>query len=423
MNTPRKHHSVPQSLLREFGILPERRNIHVYDKSTRRIFPSPIVDAAAERDFYTVEVDTGSVNFEPVFQDLDDRLATLLRQLCLDPDLSRVMPQLKSEASALVATQLMRTKLQRTSPGDIAAQLNAIAAANDIDVQEVPPPSNPTLMHLRALLMIPEIAAILEEKDLIRFQSTSDAEFWLSDNPVVMENSYPYGRVGLKAPGIGIYLPISPRDCLAFLCPSICKQIRESLDPSHPRPKTKSEMLACFPAAAASGEKVIVDAGFVRSMNTFQVAQSSRFLYNRDGDFALANEILSVDESLSNVQSTITIGELGTIAPLRGPMPPGDFLVVESGYNHHVLHIVDVSPEGEPGITFTTSDSAKLEQIQADSPFDSIMLVHDGSPHTMMRGAVIVEVYVEGRSVLRVQHADDSLNRLMRAISDRRDVT
>lgn len=333
------------------------------------------------------------------------------------------MPQVKAEVGLLVATQFMRTKLRRTTPGNIAAQLNAVAAANDLNVQAVPPASNPSLTHLRAMLMIPDIAAILAEKDLLRFRSDSDAAFWLSDNPVVMENSYPYGRVGLKAPGVGMYLPVSPHDCLALLCPSICKQIRESLDPLHPRPRTESEMLAKFPAAAASGARVSVGADFVRSMNTCQVAQSSRFLYNRDGHFALAVELLSADASLSNVQSTITIGDLGTIPPLRGPMPPGDFLVIESGYNHHVLHIVDVSPKDNTGITFTTTDTAKLEQIQADSPFDSIMRVQDGSPGAFMSGVVIVEAHVNGEAVLRVQHADDSLNRLMQAISDQRRVT
>ncbi len=111
------------------------------------------------------------------------------------------------------------------------------------------------------------VAGILAEKDLILFQCTGKDRFWLSDNPVVMMNSFPYGRIGLKAPGIEVYMPVSQHRCLAFLCPSICEIISECLDPADPRPTLKNPFYAPFPGAVPTGNPVPTEARFVDALN------------------------------------------------------------------------------------------------------------------------------------------------------------
>ena len=55
--------------------------------------------------------------------------------------------------------------------------------------------------------------------------------FYVSDNPVVLENRNDfgvYGNIGLAVPGIQIYLPLSSTLMLAMYCPSIREQkVRE----------------------------------------------------------------------------------------------------------------------------------------------------------------------------------------------------
>ena len=96
----------------------------------------------------------------------------------------------------------------------------------------------PRLVHLLRLMGIQELADELRTKDIMLLQSANaDNVLWISDNPVVLQNTFPYGRVGVTAPGIEIYFPIGPKRCLALYCKTIGEQIRESLDPDHPRPR------------------------------------------------------------------------------------------------------------------------------------------------------------------------------------------
>ena len=68
----KKHHYVPQSMLRRFSSDPEQLKIHVFDKKTSKTFPSPIKDAGCENHFNTVEIEGKVIPFEGVFQENDD---------------------------------------------------------------------------------------------------------------------------------------------------------------------------------------------------------------------------------------------------------------------------------------------------------------------------------------------------------------
>lgn len=97
----------------------------------------------------------------------------------------------------------------------------------------------------------------LLSKEWYLLETKPEHPFFVSDNPVVMENSNdlgPYGNIGLVVLGIQIYLPLSSMLMLAMYCPSIREKMardKQSLQqilakapnliPSHMRPRDMLE--------------------------------------------------------------------------------------------------------------------------------------------------------------------------------------
>ncbi|MBL8982881.1 MAG: DUF4238 domain-containing protein, partial [Gemmatimonadetes bacterium] len=123
---------VPQSLLRRFAAAGTEQ-LFAYDKEARRAFPVAVADAAAERDFYSVEVSGQWLSWEPAFQRLDDRLAECVRELTRARGARDVAAEVRADLPLLVATQLLRTKLQRTTAEELASQLHELAAHDDAE--------------------------------------------------------------------------------------------------------------------------------------------------------------------------------------------------------------------------------------------------------------------------------------------------
>jgi len=142
---------VPQSLLRRFAAAGTERLV-AYDKATRRSFPLSVEDAGAERDFYSVEVHGRRFSWEPAFQRLDDALAECLR------DIAQVEPGgnttgFRDGLPLLVATQLLRTRLQRTTAEELAIQIRDLTAAWGATVPTLTDAAS-RLQHLHHLVNI-----------------------------------------------------------------------------------------------------------------------------------------------------------------------------------------------------------------------------------------------------------------------------
>jgi hypothetical protein len=422
MTTARKHHTVPRSLLRQFAAPDNPKKVHVYDKQRRITFPPvSFADAGAERDFYAVGSGELRVSWEPAFQRLDDRLAEVLRELNACENLPEVDAPIRADIPVLVATQLLRTRLQRTSVTALAAQLNAIGEGLGIERIEFSD-TDARLVHLLRLLGIQELAHELRTKDIMLLQSANaDNVLWISDNPVVLQNTFPYGRVGVTAPGIEIYFPIGPKRCLALYCKSIGEQIRESLDPDHPRPRLSKRLYQDLLRGIDQGVTVSISAEFVAFLNELQIGQSSRFLYSSRSDFDFANRRLRGRPSLGTVTSLVKLGELGAAAPPFRDMPPGTFLLLESGHTHHLLPVIDRSEQcGNGGIAVTILDELKFRTINASNVFDSASLIVDGHVMNLMREIVLASESYKGGQVFVVKHTNLGLQAIMETIHAQR---
>lgn len=408
---------VPQSLLRRFAAAGTEQ-LFAYDKEARRAFPVAVSDAAAERDFYSVEVSGQWLSWEPAFQRLDDRLAECVRELTRARGARDVAAEVRADLPLLVATQLLRTKLQRTTAEELASQIHELAAHDD--AERTLSTATIRLQHLHHLLDIEAVTASVASKDFFLLRSDpARGTFIVSDNPVVLHNSFPYGRTGLDSPGIEIYLPIGPLECLAYLCPSIPQQIAESLDPRHPRPPLHEPFFPRMLEAFTSGCWLEVPSSYVDLVNRLQVLQSSRFVYAGEN----IQGWIEAHFAPAVVRSLFRMGELGLGPPPLQRMPPGASLIVERGTSHHVLAVTDLGPATGGGFVVATTDLTKLAIIQADSPFDSVTLVVDGR---QVRGAREVEFVVtvrEGSAVVAVRHVDQSLQELMDHLQARRTST
>ena len=273
----------------------------------------------------------------------------------------------------------------------------------------------PRLVELPLALFMEQdrFAEILGRKDPVLLTSES-GNLWISDNPVVMHNTFPYGRLGLDAPGIAIYYPISPKRCLALYCPSIREILAEAADDTHPRSGPSSPFIYRLHQSINDGTPAPMDENHCRLLNELQTLNSSRFLYASKEDFSLAKG----KSSLRDLQWTEVRSQYA-MSPLMVPPAPGlsegEWLVIEKGHRHHCL-LIKLLDTRSKFIDFDTTDLTKLAYICKEQPFDSVVVYRAGHGIRGLRDAVIEKVDTEGKEHLRVQHSDPGLNQILRGM-------
>jgi len=135
----------------------------------------------------------------------------------------------------------------------------------------------------------------LLNKTWILWSTSQQHPFYISDNPVTMfnVNRDPLrGTLGLRVPGIMIYLPLTSTLCLAFLCPTMLAPVKDTFNLArrlgYPVPAHVQELVA-----ALGGETTCaLDPANVRHQNSLQVFNSERFVYAGSDDFELVREML-----------------------------------------------------------------------------------------------------------------------------------
>lgn len=80
MARPKKHHYVPQFLLRNFAEAGGTR-LYAFDKQTDRIFHANMADLAAENHLYNFSLDNLPVTIEPSLAEFESKAANVLREV------------------------------------------------------------------------------------------------------------------------------------------------------------------------------------------------------------------------------------------------------------------------------------------------------------------------------------------------------
>jgi hypothetical protein len=411
----RKHHYVPQSLLRQFSSQNDGQQIYVFDKTKKVSFPSSILNAGSENHFNTLTIKGIRINFEPLFQYNDDRLSVLIKKITTDRSLIGLTAEDRLHISYIIGAQIIRTKMYRTSIHSVASQLSDALQDVGINPTEIKNLSIPTEDEVRKTMLlsyldIDKIADTLSEKVLLLINCKKGDCFWISDNPVVRHNLFPYGEHGFDAPGIEIYFPISSELALGFLCPSILRRVEII---SH---KKQSVLKNSFFEDLLNGEKkgIPVSLGPQTAvyLNSLQVLNSSRFIYSSSNDFSLANNILEKSPDSAKIETMVKVGKMG-----RGPepltkMPKGIYAVVYGNIDHYML---PVSKWTETGgfLEFETNDINLLNLILNDQPLKQVILYEDGRQRRGPRD-VKFELSNTGSSAhVIVKHREEIVNHIL----------
>ncbi len=417
MTTPRKHHYNPRSILRRFSVNDAGTQIYVFDKAAGRSFVNSIEDAGAERDFNTVEANGSIISFEPLFDDIDGRLAPLVDRLVLEQTVACLDADERRTLALVVAIQLLRTKMPRTSMQLVMEQLRQQVQTWGFDPDELANGAIPTDQETRraaldTLLSPDGLATSIEAKRTFLIRATPEQQLWTSDNPVVLHQPFAYGDVGVSAPGIEIYFPVSRDLALAFFCPSIERKLGRNLaqPPEGFEVDKGTEIYRCMQTGAA----VSPGPHTTRVLNQLQVLRSSRFVYGPADDFALARRVIERVPDARTIQGLVGIGTPGQ---RRSGMPPGLCIVFFGREDHHVLHAEQRMDDEDEFMLVTTRDLDTLQRVLDDHPLVEAVLYADGRGMHHMRD-VRVEV-TEGTLplVVRVMHQDEAENQLMRQIA------
>lgn len=416
-DSSKKHHYVPQAILRRFSSNSAQTQLYVFDKKRKISFPSSIRDAGSENHFNTVELEGEIVSFEGLFQTNDDELARLIEIIVSNRSLAALAAEDKDSLSEVVAAQIVRTKLLRSTFRSIAEQLQRSireAGLNPSEVHGVSIPSEQEVRRaaLASFLDLSRIVAGIRTKRAILFRSSVPMSIWISDNPVVLYNSFPYGERGISSPGVEIYFPISAEMVIGFYCPSIEHKIRQLVSLKHPD-LNRAKYTKIY-GALMGGESAPIDLEACLFLNSLQVHQSSRFLYSPRNEFEQASNLLERHPESQDVQSLISVGSIGQGPPPRASMPSGLWVVFYGTNSHHMIEI-DTWDESSEFLEFKTYDILTLQAVVNDQPIEQAVLFQDGYERRGMRE---VKIKVEGNNApvhVCVSHQNDALNQILRS--------
>lgn len=415
----KKHHYVPQAQLRHFASDAERKSIWVYDKILDRSWISSMLNAGSENDFHTVELTSGKWNFEDLFQDVDGRSAKLVGEIVSRRSLAWMTPADHAAMIDLFATQMLRTKLARSTPQSMALQMREMMRDIGVDPDLDPRMATPTEAATRIGAVRSFLGRDRVAKSMVRlvpalFEANAGQHFIISDDPVIVRNAFPYGDKGLESHGIMAFLPIAPDLGLALLCPTILSRY-EAIEQAEVDPETRARMLR-YRDGFRTGRPVIIEAAELEGWNQCQVGGSASQLYaSTDADFDMARALLAERPEMRSVETRMTIGRMGQGPPPKPGLPPGLQLVIQGKFDHAILPISEIDKLGE-GLTARTTRVDLLKLIASDRHELRAQLYEDGWPRSCMGQATVERFGDPADGWFRVVHIDEGLRDLARQL-------
>lgn len=317
MTIAKVQHYVPQFLLRNFGN-GKKDQVWVYDKSSNRSFPSNTKNVASESRFYDFQYQGQPLTLETWLTELEGRAKSVIDFILEADSLSTIADDQKEVLASFLAVQLTRTKTfreewnafptmlmehfektgDRVAPGSQAEELLREITENDSKEQTA-----------RIIFDAPATyAANFLDKDWVLAATSRKHPFLLSDNPLTRQNMIDRpnrGNLGLKTPGIEIYLPLSPTRALAMWCPTLTELVHRGALSLMGRGNADADAGSSDPNevitmsdALLSGKPVQYSAANVENFNSLQVSWSERYIFSTADDFRLAQEMLRDHPSL-----------------------------------------------------------------------------------------------------------------------------
>ncbi len=325
-------HYVPKLLLRGFlSKEPERaarEQVHVLDLETDNAFLTSIDNIMGERRFNDFWVDDELLaTIEPWTNQIEGSLAPLVERIRVEKSLKNT-PEESASLAILIAFQFVRTKGMRLMPKQLNKQLHRHVKKMGFDPRKVHGLINLDeeglkQQHIRFQIRnIEKYAEIVSEKQFFLMVPNDKSYFYIGDHPVVLHNDEPRtaysGKLGIGAPYIQIYLPLSSEVLLCAYDKAVLGQMMKASDEafnSEIAGYALSQMMAGnisgnqmkvaleaardldpvaqFIRNIRSGQAVPIGAEQVKHYNSLQAFFAHRFVIDPVNNFDVAREMIA----------------------------------------------------------------------------------------------------------------------------------
>ena len=302
---PKKHHYVPQFLLKGFHAEKKHR-IHVFDKHNGKSFPSAIDSAAAESGFYNFkQLDGTPATAEMGLSHLEDDVAVVINQIRKSESLIGLSSKDHARLSIFAAIQILRVPAMRAATKQVTERFQQ-RFADGTPVQFTDTASLEESARRESVEMLGIAVTISEpiaQKQMVLLRTKKSSPMIIGDNPVVCSNVFHNSSItgfGLATDGTEVYLPISQHLTIFFMCPKMAaastNAARNALTMKwrmgSPIGLVDDEFLAVV-TAMESGTPMDISGERVRGLNSLQIACSHRFVYSSRDDFSLVRKMIS----------------------------------------------------------------------------------------------------------------------------------
>jgi hypothetical protein len=263
----KNQHYVPQFLLKNFSSR-DRKFIWAYDKNEKldlknQIKERPIKKVASEEFFYDQIRNNKIGSYEYLLQKVEDSAAPIITNILKTKRIQDLSENDRKTLSFFIIIQHLRTK------GELIQNEKFINSLYEQLMQKAQIEIDKIDSKMLWFSMIEEAVYFYNFlMNKVWMLSESDELFYISDNPVVLQNSTNkseiIGVLGIDSFGIEIYLPLSHSLTLCLFCEKLFQ--RSGYDGKY------IDNLICQPEN-------------VENLNSLQVAYSERFIFSHKDDF------------------------------------------------------------------------------------------------------------------------------------------
>ena len=305
---PKIQHYIPQFLLRQF--VDAEGKLHVFDKrESKQFLTTNVRNVAAEKALYDLRMPSGqTASLEAFLSRREGAAAVVVDRIVKEGQVGFLCESQRQDMARFAAIQLVRGPAHKRVATDMVAQMRARLIECGIperEFEEQLPPMNDDAakrsLH-RMVLTADDLVPHFLNKAWILLESVEDHPFWISDAPLTVHRSGgpdPFiGNMGVALRGAQIYMPLSPRFALNFLCKSVENEILEvHSDVARARelsgqPIDPDDRVGRMTDGLRLGYPVPCTSAHVDFYNSLQVLFAERWLFNRHDDFSRAEQLL-----------------------------------------------------------------------------------------------------------------------------------
>lgn len=308
-------HYVPQFLLKNFGN-GKKDQLHVFDKSNGKVFPTNAKNIAGESNFYNFVIEDTEITIEPSLSRLESKSKPIFRKILDQDHLRSITNDEKATICAFLAIQFTRTRAFkeqfRALPEMLGEKLRAWGETPEqqeaiSEYIQIPDDNQLKIQMARMMSEAPKtFGPHFAAKHWLIIATSAKHPFMIGDNPLAMQNTNdfsPRGNIGLGVRGIEIYLPLSPTRALAMWCPSLTGELARAIQQLHELRRSAPMLieenlkdpayLEYLWAAVSSGNPLQYSQENVTNFNSLQVRFAERHVFSSRDDFELPKRMIS----------------------------------------------------------------------------------------------------------------------------------